>query len=192
MLMATLTAMAQNTAPARNLSVDVGIAWSPEYAKIVNQSCSCFWLQGVSADASVNFYRGLGLAVDLTEGMASNIQPGVNLSKFTFAAGPRYTWNLDEGTKDKPGKYPARVFAQTLFGEAHGYNSVFPATGGAVSSANSYSIQVGGGIDMSLAHNFGVRIAQLDWVRTALPNTVSNTQDDLRLGFGVSYHFKKK
>ena len=192
LLMTTLLVGAQTTAPSHNISIDAGITWSPEHARVVNQSCACFWLQGASGDASVNFYRGLGAAVELTEGTASNIQPGVNLSKFTYAAGPRYSWTLGKGTGDKPAKHPARIFGQALFGQAHGYNSVFPTPNGTVSSANSYSIDLGGGIDLALAHNFGIRLAQLDWVRTALPNTSSNTQDDLRLGFGASYRFRVK
>lgn len=176
--------------PAKKFSTDVGITYVPEYARIVNQNCSCFWLQGVSGDASLNFYRGLGVDVDLTDGEAKKIQPNVNLSKLTFAVGPRYTWDTAKWKNGKVAGHPGRIFVQSLFGVVHGYNSVFPANGGSTTTANSYSIQFGGGGDLLLGNNFGLRVVELDWVRTALPNASSNTQDDLRLGFGFSYHFK--
>ena len=186
-LMTTGVARAQVRAvrPAP-VSFDLGLTYSAEYARIVNQNCSCFWLQGVSGDVSVNFYHGLGLDVALNEGMATNIQPGVNLNKFTVAAGPRYTWST---AKRKP-KHPMRFFVEGLGGMAYGSNSVFPATGGSTTTANSYSIQLGGGADLQLKRGFGLRLAQFDWIRTALPNAAANTQDDVRFGVGLSYHFK--
>jgi len=193
-LMTTGIATSQTSAvaskPVHKNSVDLGLTYTPEYARIVNQNCSCFWLQGVSGDVSVNFHHGLGVDVALTEGMASNIQPGVNLSKFTFAAGPRYTWDTAKWKHGKIAGHSGRIFLESLGGMAHGYNSVFPAPGGSIVSANSYSIQLGGGADVLLARGFGLRLAELDWVRTALPNASSNTQDDLRFGVGLSYRFK--
>lgn len=192
MFMMTGTTRAQNLAssvPAhRPFTVDLGLTYAPEYARVVNSNCSCFWLQTVSGDASLNLYRGLGIAASVSEGSASNIQPGVNLRKLTLAAGPRYTWDVAAW---KANAHPTRIFAQGLFGGAFGSNGVFPAASGTTSTAHSSSIQLGGGVDLMLTHGFALRVVEADWVRTALPNTASNTQNDLRLAFGVSYRMQK-
>jgi hypothetical protein len=36
-----------------------------------------------------------------------------------------------------------------------------------------------------------VRVAEVDWVHTSLPNTSANSQDDLRLAFGISFRLRK-
>jgi len=180
---------AQTSAPSQHASsahsIDVALTYSPEYARVAYHNCACFWLQGVSGDASLDLYHGLGVAASLSDGTASNIQPNVNLSKLTFAAGPRYTWDMAQWKKSRADGYAAQVFVQSLFGVAHGYNSVFPAPGSATSSANSVSIQIGGGLDLALGRRVGLRLAEVEWVRTALPNAAANVQQDLRLGFGV-------
>ncbi len=190
--MTTGIAMAQNYAPSARssnpFSADFAVTYAPEHARIVQKSCDCFWLQGVSGDVSLSFYHGLGLAVSLAEGTSSHIQPGVNLSKFTVAAGPRYTKVIDHWSRNEWAQHPAHVFVQGLFGEVHGYNSVFPAAGGATSTANSSSMQLGGGVDLFLTRHIGVRLFEMDWIRTALPNGASNTQNDLRVAAGLTYH----
>lgn len=173
-------------------SVDLALTYTPERARVVNQNCSCFWLQGISGDTSLNVFHGLGLAANITYGTANNVQPGVNLSKVTFTAGPRYTWNINILARGKKQGNPSRLYAQGLFGVAHGFNSLFPAASGAVSSANSSAIQFGGGFDLALTKRFALRVADVEWVRTALPNTASNVQNDLRLGIGASFHFVPK
>jgi hypothetical protein len=140
MMATTLGAVAQNPAPpahTHNLSADIGVTYSAEYGRIVQQNCACFWLQGAGGDVSVNFYHGLGLAGAVTFGTTNNIQPGVNLSKITYAASPRYTWVIARPNSAKP---VGRIFGQALFGEAYGYNSVFPSATGTITAANSTSI----------------------------------------------------
>lgn len=188
-------AMAQNSAPlaptSQRRSIDLGFTWSPEHAKIAENACHCFWLQGLSANASLNFYRGLGIAVDLTQGSASNIEPGLDLKKITFAVGPRYTLDLAHFKRMKDSQHAPRLFGQALFGPSHAYNSFFPTPTGSTSSANSFSIQLGGGADLPLKRGFGLRLLEIDYVRTTFPNDYSNIQNDYRLGFGFSYRLKQ-
>jgi hypothetical protein len=58
-------------------------------------------------------------------------------------------------------------------------------TTGALDEWNSFALQVGGGVDMRIAHRFAVRAIQADWIRTQFPNGVTNVQNTLRLGAGV-------
>src|SRR5262249_45029141 len=85
----------------------------------------------------------------------------------------------------------SNIFIEALFGIAHGFDSFFPASSGVESSANSFSFQVGGGINMSLTKHLGLRALEADYVRTALPNGADNTQNDLRLAFGITYRLSK-
>ena len=43
-------------------------------------------------------------------------------------------------------------------------------------------------MNLYLTRSFGVRLLQADYVRTTLPNAAANTQNDLRLAFGITYH----
>jgi uncharacterized low-complexity protein len=193
-LMMGATAQAQQQ-PAQKLqlqSVDLAVTYSPARAKIAQTDCGCFWMQGGSADAAATFFHGLGVAANLTGERTSNITLGVDLSKISFMIGPRYTYNMHRATDRFLGsKHPSRVFGEWLFGGVYGFNSVFPTSGGVKSNANAFSMQLGGGMDVSLARSFSVRAIELDWVRSNLPNTGSDTQNDLRLAFGMSYHIQK-
>lgn len=166
---------------------DVAVLYTTERAKTVNSGCNCFWLQGVTLEGAGTVWRGAGVVASLTTQHKSNISPGVNLGKITFAAGPRYTWNYKTG----PGRrYKIMPFAQMLFGLAHGYDSVFPSSNGTVSSsANSFSFQLGGGADIPVKDGFAVRPIQLEYVHTALSNGYSNAQNDFRISVGASWHF---
>jgi hypothetical protein len=165
---------------------DVAVTYSLERAKIAPSNCGCFWLNGAGANVGVGLYKGLGVAADFTGEHASNIQPGVNLGKISFTAGPRYTFDLP-AMKGRS----TRVFGEALFGVAHAFDSVFPAPSGSVPTANSFSIQMGVGFDVALAPRFALRLPEVDYIKTGLPNNGSNSQNDLRIAFGVSYRIGK-
>jgi outer membrane immunogenic protein len=156
----------------------VAVTYDFERAKVSNVSCGCFWLKGGSADLAVPFYRGLSVAGSIGGDHATG-NPGGGLSKISYMAGPRYTFGVPS----------TRIFGEALFGGVHAFDGTFPATGAVPSSANSYAMQIGGGLDLMLHGGFALRAFEVDYVRTALPNNGSNTQNDLRLAFGLSYHF---
>jgi hypothetical protein len=70
----------------------------------------------------------------------------------------------------------------------HGFDGVYPTAGGVVSSAGSLAIEAGGGLNLFLTRRLGVRLLEAEYVRSALPNNVSNTQNGMRLSFGFVYH----
>jgi len=166
----------------------VAVTYDLERAKIAGTSCGCFWLQGGSAEVAVPFYKGLGVAGSFSGETASNIQPGVGLSKLSYIAGPRYTFDTSRG-RHAAG---VQIFGEGLFGGAHGFSGIFPANGGVTPTANSYAMRIGGGMDIVLRNGFGVRAFEVDYVRTGLPNGGTNTQNDLRLAFGLSYRFRTR
>jgi peptidoglycan-associated lipoprotein len=173
-------------------STDVAVTYDLVRAKIATVNGNGFWLNGGSVEGVVNFQRGLSVVANLTGERASNIAPGVGLSKILYLFGPRYSYSTTRWTSPSVKKHGAEVFGEFLLGGAHGFDSTFPAAGGATSSASSIAMQMGGGLDVALARGFGLRALELDYVRTTLPNNASNSQNDFRIAFGVTYRFKKR
>jgi outer membrane protein OmpA-like peptidoglycan-associated protein len=77
-----------------------------------------------------------------------------------------------------------------LFGGVHGFDGLYPADGGSTTSASSFAIQAGGGLNLYLTKHWGVRLLEADYVRNELPNASDGVQNDLRLAFGVTYHLQ--
>lgn len=186
-LLAALGAQAQK-APSAALqpgsSIDLAATYSPERAELAPGNCGCFWLQGGGVDAAYTFWKGLGAAVSLTGNHAGNVAPGVDINKITFTAGPRFTRAVWSGH----GKHQRlQLFGQALFGDAHGFNGVYPAPSSVKSSADSLAIRTGGGLNLFLSKNLGLRVLEVDYVRSALPNNAADTQNDVQFSFGVVY-----
>ena len=178
----------------RPLSADLAVTYTTERAKISPSDCGCFWLQGGSADAGVTLFHGLGVAANLTGERASNIAPGVDVSTVSVMAGPRYTYNISRSTDQyRDVKRGTSLFGEWLFGGVHALDGVFPTTaGGLKSSASAFAMQVGGGLDVTLANGFSVRAFELDYVRSNLANNGTDSQNHLRLAFGVSYRVRRR
>jgi len=170
------------------VSVDLAVTYSPERGELAPGNCGCFWLQGAGVDAGVTLWKGLGVAAGISSGVASNIKPGVDIRKIQF--GPRYThtaWTGHNGSANRS----LQLFGQGLFGGVHAYGGIFPGTNGTTTTAGSYEVQAGGGLNLSFQKSLGFRLFEADYVRTALPNNGSNIQNDLRLSFGVTFHLGK-
>jgi hypothetical protein len=187
------TAMAHAQQAQSNLlpgiaSADVAVTYNLERAKIASSNCGCFWMNGASAEVAVPVYRSVSAVGSFGGATASNITPGVDLSKFTYVFGPRYTYDISHYTDRYTKKHAAQIYGEALFGGTHAFGSSFPATGGAIPTANSFAMQLGGGADVALSRGFGVRAFEVDYLRTSLPNNASNSQNDLRIAFGVTYH----
>jgi len=175
----------QNPKPASAaISTDLAVTFATERSQVAPGQC-CFWFKGGGADAAVTFWKGLGIAASLTGDHASNATPGVDSNKITFLAGPRYTWTASADNANKP---RLQLFGQGLFGGTHGFDSLYPTSTGVTSTASSFAIQAGGGLNILLTKHLGLRAIEADYVRTAFPNGYDNTQTDLRLAFGVTYH----
>jgi len=179
---------AQSSAKQPAVFTDVAVTYSMEHAELVPGQC-CFWLKGAGANAAVTFWKGFGIAAGMTGEHAANYVPGYDVNKIAYLGGPRYTyttWTSNSGAAATP---RFQIFGEGLFGGAHAFNGVYPTSTGTTSSAGSYEIQAGGGLDVFFFKNYGVRLLEAEYVRTALPNGVDNVQNDLRIAFGVTYHF---
>ena len=187
---ATQTVFAQGPPPGKTppLSFDVGITYARERAELAPSNCNCFWLQGGGLDAALTIWKGLGIAGTVTGDHLANYSSGIDINKISYLAGVRYTLANRLGRKSSGGER-MKFFAQALFGEAHAFNGTFPSASGLKSSANSFALQTGGGMNFFLTRRLGVRVFEADYVRTSLSNGFSNRQHDLRLAFGLALRF---
>ena len=105
---------------------------------------------------------------------------GVGLDMVTATFGPRYTCSHRR----------VGVYGQGLVGEAIGFNSIFPHQTGLQTTANSLAVKAGGGINVNLAPHFALRLIEADYLRTQLPNSTDNVQNNLTLGAGIVLKFR--
>jgi hypothetical protein len=183
-ILAGTTAWSQQSTKATGasaFSTDVAASFDLERAKSTPNPTG-FWLKGGGLDAAITFNNGLGVAAAVTSDHGTNGY-GVDTDKVTFLGGPRYTKTLAQTNQPR-----YQFFAQGLVGGVHGFNGIFPSSSGVQSSANSYALQAGGGVNILFHRNWGIRLFEADYVRTALPNNAANEQNDFRLSFGVTFH----
>jgi hypothetical protein len=156
-------------------------------------------MSGAGLDATVNFRRGFGLVASVSGSTVANVAPGVDVNRIAYLVGERYTHALWPARKavgeqgvatSQTAKPVGRVdfFAQLLVGGVHGFDGVYPATGGVTATANGFAMQLGGGLNMPLSKHLGLRLIDAEYLHTTLPNNTSNAQNDLRLSAGLTWH----
>ena len=140
-----------------------------------------FWMSGGSIELGLNVWKGWGVAADFTGTHTDSIgTSGIPLSLVTTTFGPRYRWHAQRKLS---------LYGQALVGEANGFRSIFPASAGAQTDANSLALQLGGGLDYRLHGRYALRVLDAGWLRTQLPNATDNVQNTLRLGAGLVVNF---
>jgi len=167
------------SAQASSGRIDFALTYSATEANIVG-SGNHFWLNGGTAELAAKAYGGLGIVANITGSHQANTGLGVPLNLLTTTFGPRYTWMSP--------KHTFTIFGQGLIGEAHGFRGLFPDPGGPNTDALSFASQVGGGVDIGISRYVSLRVIQADWLRTQLPNSTTNVQNDLHLGAGIVFH----
>lgn len=167
--------------------VDLAVTYDAERGKIAASNCGCFWFQGGGVNSSITLWHGLGFAADISGGRASDISPGISLSKVNFLFGPRYTWQVPHFPI---AHHAPSLFGEFLFGAAHAYGTVIPSASGGSSHATAFAYQTGGGLNLWLAPHFGLRALELDYVHSQLPNNSNSSQNDFRLATGFVWRFR--
>jgi hypothetical protein len=156
--------------------LEVDVLYSPLLSNAVR--ANTFWMQGGSIQVDGQFWRGLGIEADVSGFHTQNANNGgVGLDLVTVTFGPRYRWS--------PAHHSFSFFSHALLGEANGFDSIFPNAGTGSSSATSLALQLGGGLDLPVKHRLLLRVFQVDWLRTQLPNADTDVQNNTRLAAGV-------
>lgn len=187
LLMGILTAaapLAAQQGPAQNArrgTFEVSVTYGATLSNAITSSR--FWMQGGSVEIAGEFYHGLSAVADIGGTHIGNINSsGVGLDLVTATFGPRYTW--------RPASKRYSLFGQGLVGEANGFNGLFPNASGATHSANSMAIEAGGGMNIALSPHVAVRAFEVNWLRTQLPNSTTNVENNVRFGAGIVFRFR--
>lgn len=182
----TRTSTGRHFAPAT-----VAVTYNAERAKISPSHCGCFWFQGGAADANWKVWNGLGLAAQVSGAHASNIAPvtdtGVGISKISFLFGPRYTLRP---AALRHGKRHTSLFGEVLLGGVHAFDTVIPTSSGVTSNATAFALQTGAGANLWLTPHFGLRLIELDYTYSQLPNSADSIQNGFRIATGVVWHLR--
>jgi peptidoglycan-associated lipoprotein len=189
-LMTGLAAWGQAQSPQHSqaVSFDLAATYSVERAQQAPGMCGCFWFKGGGMDVTANFWKGLGVTLAVSGEQASAATAGADLNNVRALIGPRYNARL---VRVGARRIPVRLFGEALFGRVFAFNSIFPIPGGVLSSKDATAVQTGGGLNIQLSKHFGLRPLQVDYVYTNFPNNASNTQNDVSVSWGASYHFGK-
>jgi hypothetical protein len=186
-LAATAAGAQPEPATHQGVSTDLAVTFNLERADVVPTEC-CFWMKGGAAEGAVTFWKGLGLAATVTGDQVSNYASGYDVNKIAVMAGPRYTRSLWAGSSTGHDRNRFQIYGDGLFGEVHAFNGTFPSATNLESTAGSFALQTGGGVNMFVTRRFGIRLIEADYVRTLLPNGFANVQNDMQLDFGATYH----
>lgn len=176
----------ESAAPKPGSFLEVAVTYDALYSNVVTGEQ--FWMQGGGVQLHGQFWRGLGVVADVAGLHTAKINGStagldtVGLDLVTATFGPRYSWSLRRSR--------FVFFGQALAGEANGINSTFPGAGAAESTANSLALQLGGGATVQWKHHIAVRAFEADWLRTQLPNSTTNVQNNLRIGAGIVWRVK--
>ena len=167
-----------------NDKFEIGLTMTYKLAKISMTTDHDFGLRGGAVDATywLNTSKRFGVALNVNGETSTNIEPKINLNQITFVAGPRVV--LARSNRNM-----LRVYAEALAGSVYAFDSVFPTSGVPKSSATSVALQTGGGIDLKPRKYFGIRLLEVDYIMTHLPNNADTYQGDLRIASGLILRF---
>jgi hypothetical protein len=184
-MMASISPAQSAPAPSKSApqssALEIAFTYQGMHSDVVNGSG--FWLQGGAAQIHGQFYGGWGAVADIAGAHIANINSsGVGLDLVTATFGPRYTWT--------PARRRYSLYGQGLLGQAWGINSVFPDPSGANAVANSMAIKAGGGMNFNLTPHLGLRLFEVDYLRTQLPNSTNNIQNYLTVSTGLVLRFR--
>ena len=129
-----------------------------------------FGLNGWNAQASWNLTNWLAATADF--GGYYGSPSAVSVHNYSYMFGPTLSYRTQHFVP----------FAQALFGGGH----VTAKIGGLRSTQNAFAMALGGGLDLPIKRHFGVRLAQVDWLRTQY---FSTHQNGVRVSTGVMFNF---
>jgi peptidoglycan-associated lipoprotein len=162
--------------PTATPRADVSLGYSHIQANAPPGDCGCFGVNGGYISGDFYLRDWLAVAGEITAGEANHISSlGQNLTLATYMAGPKV---VRAGHRLAP-------YAQVLFGGARGSNSYFPSGTTYTTSASSFALSAGGGVDFNLRRYLAVRMVELQYLRTTLPNGVNDEQSHLTIGTGL-------
>lgn len=179
--LAALSAQAQQLHADTRPELDVAFTYTAQRGNTTGGNA--FWMQGGNAQISSIMYRGLGVVADATATRVSRMNgTGVNLTLITTTFGPRYTITLPS---HRSSSHQLQIFGEATGGIVNGLDSSFPSSAGVQSNAGGTAVQVGGGADLTVSRHVALRLIQVHWLRTWMPNAYTGSQNNVTAGAGV-------
>jgi len=146
-----------------------------------------FNLNGGSASIAYNLGNWVGIVGDFGlyhQGSVSG--SGLSLTLASYQFGPRVSWRKNAHLIP---------YGQALFGAGHASGSLYTSSLGAgmppLGTNNGFLMTTGGGVDLKLTNNFGIRLIQVEYLYSQFLNGSGhdNRQDNVRLSTGVVFSF---
>ena len=135
------------------------------------------WPEGFDLSGTYYFMKNLGITGDFAYATKS-FTGGTDAHLYGFNFGPQ--------VKFRSGRL--EPFAHVLFGATHG---TVNETGVGSMSDTAFSMKLGGGLDVAVAHHFAVRLGEFDYYYTRFsangnfsPNG-NNSQNNFTFGAGI-------
>jgi hypothetical protein len=172
---------------------EVSLAYSGTETNAPPSQCGCFFTNGASAEGNFRTYRAYTTVVDVTYAHVGNIHStGQPFSLLMATGGTRLNFRFGHQRTDGWDTYHnVKPFVQALAGYAHGFDSAFPQKSGFIdSSANSFALLAGIGLDIKYRRHLSFRAIQADYGYTRLPNLAGNDQNLLRISSGITIHLR--
>lgn len=155
------------------------------------------WASGFSTSLAINLNQRLGIVVDGAYYRDTKFGPnaapaggvvGASGNLFTLMTGPRFSFRHPRFTP----------FVQGLFGMAYDGKVQLSNCSGfgctPLRQESSYTLALGGGLDITLTHQLALRLFQLEYAPTRFRDPTSPTgalawQNDMRLSTGLVFRF---
>lgn len=161
--------------------IDAFVGYSYFHANAPPGECGCFSMNGATGEFSTLLVHNISALVDFGGYYQGNVdKTGRNLRVETFLFGPRFSSH--HWRRFTP-------FGEAMFGGSLGSGTLYGANATTSGSASGFSLGAGGGVDWNVKERISIRVFQADYVMTRMPNSFDNNQNNLRINFGVVFHF---
>lgn len=138
--------------------------------------CGCFFMNGGSGTFLMNITPAWSALADIAVAKASHLNnTSQDLLVINYLFGPRYSYR--NSSRWTP-------YAEILFGGSKAdVNYRFDI------NRQSFGVLGGGGVTTMIKPRWGLTVIEVDYVYTRIPNATNNTQNNIRIATGVTYHF---
>jgi hypothetical protein len=156
--------------------LEVGANYNFFHANAPPGQCGCFSLNGGSGTFLVNITPQWSALGDVAYAFANQVNGTTqNITIINYFFGPRYTY------RNRSRWVP---YGELLIGGAkENVNFKFDI------NRQSLGFLGGGGVSTRIKRKWGVNALEVDYVHTRIPNGNNNSQNNLRISTGVTYHF---
>ena len=162
---------------------EVSAGYSYVRANLITPNGCCFSLNGGAGSLIWNAKDWFGLEGEIGGYHTGNVQgSGRDLTLISFMAGPHFAYRKHERLTP---------FAHALLGGGHAGGTLYTGTSTSpgLGTNNNFNMVAGGGLDVNLGPHVAVRVFQADYFLTHFLNGNNDRQNNLRLTFGVVFHF---